>query len=382
MPDCEPWPSVLLLISDVHHARDGRADGLHYRMRVYLRKMVVIGPEEDGARSKRGYWTSAHWATDTLGQGSQSGLANEAANGDVLPDCIALPARFNHREENTGNVSPKLIGCDSCRLGSAPYGILMAPSPDPPSGERTFTISLTFHGDLGLFLKRAERSSQVSRARSHKTSVKDVIEACGVPHPEVDLIVANGRPVDFSFPLNADSELEIYPVPAPSGLFPEFRLQAREVPGFVVDGHLGKLTRDLRLLGIDVNYRCDAEDRELLVTAVRERRALLTRDRRLLMHGVIQTGYCPRSQVAIEQTVEVIKRFDLIQKLAPFQRCLQCNEYLSPVPKETVLDKLEPLTRLYYHQFRRCPKCQQIYWRGSHHHHLASRIGAIMELVA
>jgi uncharacterized protein len=257
----------------------------------------------------------------------------------------------------------------------------MARSPDPSSGERSFTITLTFHGDLGLFLKRAERSSQLSRALGHKTSVKDVIEACGVPHPEVDLIVVNGRPVDFSFPLNADSDLEVYPVPAPSGLFPEFRQQAREVPGFVVDGHLGKLARDLRLLGIDVNYRCDAEDRELLVTAVRQRRALLTRDRRLLMHRVIQTGYYPRSQHAIEQTAEVIKRFDLIQRLAPFQRCLRCNERLNLVSKGAVLDKLEPLTRLYYHEFRRCPKCQQIYWRGSHYHHLASRIGAIIELV-
>jgi uncharacterized protein with PIN domain len=258
----------------------------------------------------------------------------------------------------------------------------MARPPNSPSVEGpAFTITLTFHGDLVSFLKRAERSCPVKRALNRKTSVKDVIESCGVPHPEVDLIVANGRPVDFSLRLNADSDLEIYPVPAPRRLFPEFRLQAREVPGFVVDGHLGKLARDLRLLGIDVNYRCDAEDRELLVIALRERRALLTRDRRLLMHRVIQTGYCPRSQHAIEQTAEVIRRFDLIQKFAPFQRCLQCNERLNRVAKETILDKLEPLTRLYYHEFRGCPKCGQIYWRGSHFGHLQKRVEAIIESV-
>jgi len=259
----------------------------------------------------------------------------------------------------------------------------MAPSPHlPTGGERAFTITLTFYGDLVLFLRREERNRPVRRALSHKMSVKDVIESCGIPHPEVDLIILNGKPLDFSFRLNADAAVEVYPIPAPSGLFPDLRLQAREVLGFVADGHLGKLTRNLRLLGIDVSYRCDARDSELLITMMRERRALLTRDRRLLMHRVVQTGYYPRSQHSIEQTVEVIKRFNLIQKLAPFQRCLHCNERLNPVPKEVVLENLEPLTRLYYHEFRRCPNCRQIYWRGSHFDRLQNRVEAIIESIA
>ena len=259
----------------------------------------------------------------------------------------------------------------------------MAPLPDPPTGgERTFTITLTFHDDLVLFLNRAERNRPVRRALRYKTSVKDVIEACRVPHPEVDLIIVNGKPADFSFPLNADAGLEIYPVSAPDGLFPDFRLQAPKVLSFVADGHLGKLARDLRLLGIDVSYRHDARDSELLVTMVRERRALLTRDRRLLMHRVVQTGYYPRSQHSIEQSVEVIKRFHLAEKLTPFHRCLHCNEPLNPVPKEAILEKLEPLTRLYYHDFRSCPNCGQIYWRGSHFRRLQSRVGAIIESIA
>jgi uncharacterized protein with PIN domain len=259
----------------------------------------------------------------------------------------------------------------------------MVLSPDPQTGaEGMFAVTLTFHGDLVLFLKREERNCLVRRVLRHKASVKDVIESCGVPHPEVDLIIVNGKPVDFSFQLNRDAALEIYPVPGPGELFLNDRLQARNAPAFVADGHLGKLTRNLRLLGIDVSYRCDARDSELLVTMVRERRALLTRDRRLLMHRVVQTGYYPRSQHSIEQTVEVIKRFNLAGKLAPFQRCLRCNERLHRAPKETVLEKLEPLTRLYYHDFRHCPKCGQIYWRGSHFERLASRVESIIESIA
>jgi uncharacterized protein with PIN domain len=259
----------------------------------------------------------------------------------------------------------------------------MVPSPDwQTGGERTFTIALIFHSDLVLFLKREEQGHLIRRVLSHKASVKDMIESCGVPHPEVDLIIVNGKPVGFSFQLNADAALEIYPVSAASELFPDYRLQARNELAFVADGHLGKLTRDLRLLGIDVSYRPQALDRELLITMIRERRALLTRDRRLLMHRVVQTGYYPRSQHPIEQTVEVIKRFNLAEKLAPFQRCLRCNERLNWAAKETVLEKLEPLTRLYYHDFRRCPKCGQIYWRGSHFERLASRVEAIIESIA
>jgi uncharacterized protein len=259
----------------------------------------------------------------------------------------------------------------------------MVSSPDlQTGGEGTFTVTLTFHADLVFFLKREKRNCLVMRVLSHKASVKDVIESCGVPHPEVDLIIANGKPVDFSFQLTTDAVLEIYPVSGPGELFSDGRLQARNAPAFVADGHLGKLTRNLRLLGIDVSYRCDAQDSELLVTMVRERRALLTRDRRLLMHRVVQTGYYPRSQHSIEQTVEVIKRFNLAGKLAPFQRCLRCNERLSRAAKETVLEKLEPLTRLYFHDFRSCPKCGQIYWRGSHFERLASRVDAIIESIA
>ena len=108
----------------------------------------------------------------------------------------------------------------------------MARSPDLPiGGGGTFNITLTFHDDLVLFLNRTERSRPVRRALNHKTSVKDVIEACGVPHPEVDLIIVNGKPVDFSFQLNTNAALQIFPVSAPSLPFPDFRLQARNILG-------------------------------------------------------------------------------------------------------------------------------------------------------
>jgi uncharacterized protein with PIN domain len=240
-----------------------------------------------------------------------------------------------------------------------------------------FTVRLDLHGDLDFFLRLVARRRSIERSLGEKTSVKDVIESCGVPHPEVDLILVNGQPVDFDYAITGDAEIELYPVGTGIPQFKDKRLQVAKIIRFVVDGHLGKLARDLRLLGFDVDYDPHAEDRQLLDIMERENRALLTRDRRLLMHAVVKTGYCPRSQNADEQTVEVIRRFDLLGSIAPFTQCLRCNALLQKVSKSEVIERLEPLTKIYYEQFRRCTGCGQIYWTGSHFSKLEKRLEKI-----
>ena len=239
------------------------------------------------------------------------------------------------------------------------------------------TVRLNLHGDLDFFVRSGARGRRIERSLGEKTSVKDVIEACGVPHPEIDLILVNGQPVDFDYAIASDADIELYPVGTGSTNCKEKRLQISTDRTFVADGHLGRLTRNLRLLGFDVAYDPNAEDRQLLCTMKRENRALLTRDRRLLMHAVVRTGYSPRSQNADEQTVEVIRRFDLLGSLAPFTRCVRCNAPLRMVSKTDIIERLEPLTKIYYEQFRRCTGCGQIYWPGSHFSKLQKRIEQI-----
>jgi uncharacterized protein len=250
----------------------------------------------------------------------------------------------------------------------------------PGGAAKRFSVLVSFHGDLVFFLRNKEGPEPAQRVLTHKASVKDVIESFGVPHPEVDVIFVNRQPVDFFFQLDGDATIDVYPVS--SGVYSTIRLQTREARAFVADGHLGKLTRDLRLLGIDVSYNRDAEDRELLRTMLHENRALLTRDRLLLMHRIVRVGYFPRSQDPMEQSVEVIRRFGLAQAVNPFVRCLRCNGLLAVVPKEAVVDQLEPLTRLYYDDFRRCPECGHSYWRGSHITKLETRVDAILSRIA
>jgi uncharacterized protein len=246
---------------------------------------------------------------------------------------------------------------------------------------KPFKVRLCFHGDLNVFLGSKADDAVIERRLAEKTSIKDIIESCGVPHPEVDLILVDEQTVGFDHTVANDAKVEVLPVQIQDTDRTEKRLQAIGISRFVADGHLGRLTRNLRLLGFDVAYRQNADDRQLLDVMARDNRALLTRDRRLLMHAVVQQGYCPRSQNADEQTIEVVRRFDLSELIAPFTRCLRCNAPLEAAAKADIIDKLEPLTKIYYDQFRRCPDCKQIYWSGSHFPKLQKRIEEIRSRV-
>jgi uncharacterized protein with PIN domain len=242
---------------------------------------------------------------------------------------------------------------------------------------KPFKVRLRFHGDLSVFLGSKAGDVVIERQLAEKTSIKDVIESCGVPHPEVDLILADEQIVGFDYTLANDTRVEVFSVENRDTYRTDKQLQAVRISRFVAGVHLGRLTRNLRLLGFDVAYRQNADDRQLLEVMVRENRALLTRDRRLLMHAIVQHGYWPRSQNADEQTIEVVGRFDLSELIAPFTRCLRCNAQLEAVAKAEIVSKLEPLTKIYYDQFRRCPDCKQIYWSGSHFPKLQRRIDKI-----
>jgi uncharacterized protein with PIN domain len=121
-------------------------------------------------------------------------------------------------------------------------------------------------------------------------------------------------------------------------------------------------------------WSSDADDATLADVSLSEQRILLTRDRGLLKRRAITHGLFVHSQDAEEQTLEVIRRLDLAQRLAPFTRCIRCNGRLAAVPKDEVSDQLEPLTREFYEEFSRCTQCGRIYWAGSHHARLAGLV--------
>ena len=148
---------------------------------------------------------------------------------------------------------------------------------------------------------------------------------------------------------------------------------------FLVFNHLGKLANSLRLLGFDTLYRNDYEDKELARVSSSENRILLTRDKGLLMRGIVVYGYYVRQTDPNKQIVELIQRFNLLKHVAPFRRCIRCNGLLSQVNKELVISEIPETVKQLNDEFHRCQNCHQVYWKGSHYDQLHSFIDRILK---
>lgn len=230
----------------------------------------------------------------------------------------------------------------------------------------TVAATLRFHGDLPAFAPGARVEVPVA---DRTRSVKDAVESCGVPHTEVDLLLVDGVSVGFAAQLRGGETVDVHPPETAADTDAPSRVRPPPLPGdrFLLDVHLGRLAERLRLLGFDAGYRNDAVDADLAATAARERRWLLSCDRGLLMRSAVTHGYLLRSRAPREQVVEVLDRFELRDRIAPFTRCVRCNDLLEPVEKAATADRLEPGTRRHHDAFVRCRGCDRLYWEGSHH---------------
>jgi uncharacterized protein len=226
-----------------------------------------------------------------------------------------------------------------------------------------------FYAELNDFLPVELRFETLEREFLVPPTVKDAIEGLGVPHTEIDLVVVDGRSVDFAHVVGDGELISVYPMFESLDISPVIRLRPEPLRDtrFVVDANLGQLARYLRLLGFDTLYRKDFEDAEIASISVRERRVLLTRDVGVLRRREVTHGYFVRSDLPRPQVVEAVARFDLFDRLAPLTRCANCNGELISVRKEEIVDRLEAGTRAGYDDFRMCTGCERIYWKGAHH---------------
>lgn len=228
-------------------------------------------------------------------------------------------------------------------------------------------VTVRAYGPLNDFLPIDRRYAAWDQTIDGQRSVKDLIESAGIPHPEIDLILVNGASVPFEHAVRSGDRIAVFPQFRSFDVAAVTRVRPRRLDSlrFVVDVHLGKLARHLRLLGLDTLYRPDADDAALAEMAALEDRVLLTRDRGLLKRRQVQHGYFIRHQHPHRQLVEVLRRFDRLA-IRPFSRCLRCNAALQEVSKSAIDAALLPLTRHHYDCFHVCSGCGRIYWKGSH----------------
>lgn len=240
-----------------------------------------------------------------------------------------------------------------------------------------------FYAELNDFLPAEKRMGDFEYEFNGKQTVKHLIEAAGVPHTEVDLVLVNSEPVDFSRVVEDGDLVSVYPVFEGLDISPANRVRPRPLreTRFVLDTHLGRLAAYLRMLGFDTIHRQDCDDEELARISANDHRILLTRDRGLLKRSAVTHGYYVRETNPRRQLVEVMRRFDLAGSLEPFRRCLRCNALLVPAALEDVSDLVPERSREHYDDFRCCPGCHRVYWGGSHYRRMERLIERAVEEV-
>jgi hypothetical protein len=234
------------------------------------------------------------------------------------------------------------------------------------------TASFRFHGELANFLPRARRETAFDYACARAATLKNAIEALGVPHTEAALVLVNGAPATLPRIVREGDAVEVYPWP---------RRPERMAPAplaFLADAHLGGLARFLRMLGFDTLHENAIGDAEIRRIAAREPRVVLTRDRELLKCRDIAQGCYVHARRPEEQLREVAARYDLVTRAQPFTLCLACNVRLESVPKHAVLDRLPPAVATSRERFMHCARCDRVFWEGSHFARMQAALGRIL----
>jgi hypothetical protein len=228
--------------------------------------------------------------------------------------------------------------------------------------------NFTFHGDLKEFLRSDNTAGRLEYPVDRRASVKDAVEALGPPHTEIGRIAVDGADVDFSHLLKPGEDVHVHPVTPPMDVTKPTLLRPDPLPElrFAVDVNVGKLAGRLRMLGLDAAYDPQWRDTFIAELAESRGRVVLTKDLALLKRNRVEFGRAVRAIHPDDQIMEILDFFGIRGPFDPFTRCIHDNTPLEPVDKAEIIDRLEPLTKKYFHEFHICPECGRIYWAGSH----------------
>jgi uncharacterized protein with PIN domain len=225
-----------------------------------------------------------------------------------------------------------------------------------------------FYEELNDFLAPERRGREFRALRARAATTKHMIEALGVPHTEVELILVNGKSVGFDRLLADGDRVAVYPLFEAFDVTPLLRLRERPLRAsrFVADAHLGGLAHLLRMMGFDTLYDNGFDDARIEQIAAVQRRIVLTRDRDLLKRRSVTHGCYVRALRSQAQLRELFARLDLARSARPFTRCLRCNASLRAIARADALPRLPPRVAARYEHFSTCPDCDRVFWEGSH----------------
>jgi len=245
---------------------------------------------------------------------------------------------------------------------------------------KTRYAEFRFYEELNDFLPEKLRKTSFQWPFFNTPAVRDVIQAIGVPHTAIDLVLVDGESVDFARRLEGGERVAVYPVFELLDISPVIRLRPEPLRDtrFIVASHLGKLARYLRMLGFDAAHQKSVEDAEIVERSLDEKRIILTRNPEILKQGRVTHGYWLRRREPLDQLLEVMEKLDLVRQVRPFTRCMTCNGRIEIVDKASLAGRVDAPILRRFSEFRQCRNCGKIYWRGSHYERMAQLIGDIV----
>jgi uncharacterized protein with PIN domain len=225
-----------------------------------------------------------------------------------------------------------------------------------------------FYAELNDFLPSHRKQKTFEECFKTPLTVGETLVSLGIPFSEVDMILVNGVSVGMNHQLSEYDRISVYPKFESLDISANSKLRERPLreSKFILDCHLGKLTKYLRMLGFDCLYKNHMDDDVIIEIARRDGRIILTRDKLLLKSTRVTHGYYVRAIEKHAQLCEVVEKFDLYSQFKSFTRCMTCNHPLQAVQKEDILNKIDEDTASIFQDFYLCPHCDKVFWKGSH----------------
>lgn len=135
---------------------------------------------------------------------------------------------------------------------------------------------------------------------------------------------------------------------------------------FFADVNVARLVRWLRAVGVDTAWEDRIADADLVRRAIREKRFVLTLDKKLRTEWRVGNILLLESDKPLEQFAQVVGHFNLKTPGKIFTRCLVCNSLLRAASAEEIETQAPPRARENHDEFYFCASCRRIYWEGAH----------------
>lgn len=141
---------------------------------------------------------------------------------------------------------------------------------------------------------------------------------------------------------------------------------------------LGRLATWLRLLGHDVLFDRDIDDRQLIRHAQEEGRTIVTRDTGIVRRKAARNCVFIASDHILGQLAEMKQLLGPVENPL-LSRCPRCNAELECVDKaEHMRDRVPDYIYRKHERFRQCSNCGKVYWEGSHYRHMKEMLRQVL----